>query len=398
MKTILIATDGSPSARQAIELGLELAEEEEAQPIFVHVAPTKEVLPVAGIGMAPVSVPHELVEADRASLDEAVRIAGERGLDATTKLLTGNPAHEIVAVRRRGRRRPDRGRLARLRSHRGRTARQRLAWHPPRNDSSGADRARGPSAGRGGRVKAISATDGVEEGRTIADVFERVVCGIDGSPQSLEALRQVERLRPANGRASPRGRRRAQPRRPRRLRRAEHLRPARDRRGERARPAGEHSTATSSRLVEGDPASASCVRKIDARAATAVALGSHHHSRACRHPPRGNRDDPAPRGTVLRVCLRGRPHLLHDFPSSIIVGVDGSTAVLRAYDVARELGERLGRARARARGDGRQARRLRRARRGSRLSSGTSESRSTRSSTPRARPTSSSSGAVAFTA
>jgi hypothetical protein len=30
-------------------------------------------------------------------------------------------------------------------------------------------------------------------------VFERVVCGIDGSPESLEALRQVERLRPETG-------------------------------------------------------------------------------------------------------------------------------------------------------------------------------------------------------
>jgi len=31
------------------------------------------------------------------------------------------------------------------------------------------------------------------------DVFERIVCGIDGSPESFEALRQVERLRPGTG-------------------------------------------------------------------------------------------------------------------------------------------------------------------------------------------------------
>ena len=48
-------------------------------------------------------------------------------------------------------------------------------------------------------MKVTSATDGVEKDRTVADVFERVVCGIDGSPQSLEALRQVERLRPPTG-------------------------------------------------------------------------------------------------------------------------------------------------------------------------------------------------------
>src|SRR5262245_31015421 len=97
LKKILIATDGSPSALHAVELGLELAEEEGAQAIFVHVAPTKDVLPVMGIGLVPVSVPHELAWADRASLDEAVELAEERGLDAQTKLLVGNPAHEIIA-------------------------------------------------------------------------------------------------------------------------------------------------------------------------------------------------------------------------------------------------------------------------------------------------------------
>jgi nucleotide-binding universal stress UspA family protein len=97
MKKILIATDGSPSALRAIEVGLDLAEEEGSEAIFVHVAPTKEVLPVAGVGMVPVSVPHELDEADRASLHDAVRIAEELGLEAKTTLLAGDPAKEIVA-------------------------------------------------------------------------------------------------------------------------------------------------------------------------------------------------------------------------------------------------------------------------------------------------------------
>ena len=38
MKKILIATDGSPSALQAVELGLELVAEQEAEAVFVHVA------------------------------------------------------------------------------------------------------------------------------------------------------------------------------------------------------------------------------------------------------------------------------------------------------------------------------------------------------------------------
>jgi nucleotide-binding universal stress UspA family protein len=98
MRKILIATDGSPAALQAVELGLELAEEQHAQPTFVHVAPAADVLPAAGFAMAgPVSVPHELEEADRSSLEEAVLVAEERGIDAQTKLLAGDPAREIVA-------------------------------------------------------------------------------------------------------------------------------------------------------------------------------------------------------------------------------------------------------------------------------------------------------------
>jgi nucleotide-binding universal stress UspA family protein len=98
MKRLLIATDGSPSALQAVELGLELAEEQHAEPFFVHVAPVADVLPVAGFAMAgPVSVPHELAEADRSSLDDAVRLAEQRGLEGRTRLLAGDAAKQIVA-------------------------------------------------------------------------------------------------------------------------------------------------------------------------------------------------------------------------------------------------------------------------------------------------------------
>jgi nucleotide-binding universal stress UspA family protein len=97
MKKIVIATDGSPSALEAVEYGLELAADHSADPIVVHVAPATEVLPVAAYGMgAPVSVPHEPDEHDRASLDEAVEIAAQHGLDAKTELLVGDAAHAIV--------------------------------------------------------------------------------------------------------------------------------------------------------------------------------------------------------------------------------------------------------------------------------------------------------------
>lgn len=98
MKKIIIATDGSRSALEAVEYGLELATDQDAEPIFVHVAPTTEVLPVTPLGMgAPVSVPHEPDEHDRASLDAAVEIAAAKGLEAKAELLSGNAAHAIVA-------------------------------------------------------------------------------------------------------------------------------------------------------------------------------------------------------------------------------------------------------------------------------------------------------------
>ena len=79
MKKILIATDGSPSALQAVELGLELAAEQEAQPVFVHVAPGTEVLPVTGFAMGPVSVPHEVTDYDMEPLERSRAARGRAG-------------------------------------------------------------------------------------------------------------------------------------------------------------------------------------------------------------------------------------------------------------------------------------------------------------------------------
>jgi nucleotide-binding universal stress UspA family protein len=65
---------------------------------FVHVAPTADVLPVAGFAMAgPVSLPHELGEHDRESLDGALELAVERGIPAMTRLLVGGAARQIVS-------------------------------------------------------------------------------------------------------------------------------------------------------------------------------------------------------------------------------------------------------------------------------------------------------------
>ena len=96
MKKILIATDGSASARKAIEFGLELAEEHAAEVAFVHVVPVLDRSFADGIGV-PAAVPHRVDEVDRKPLEEALAAAAERDLDATAELLAGEPADEIVA-------------------------------------------------------------------------------------------------------------------------------------------------------------------------------------------------------------------------------------------------------------------------------------------------------------
>jgi nucleotide-binding universal stress UspA family protein len=97
MKKILIATDGSESAHEALEFGLELAEEQGATPFVVHVAPAVEVLPYGSFGVPAPTAPHELDEQDRVPVEEAAEIAARRGLEVKTELLVGDPADEIVA-------------------------------------------------------------------------------------------------------------------------------------------------------------------------------------------------------------------------------------------------------------------------------------------------------------
>ena len=96
MKRILIAADGSPSALEALEYGLELASEHDAAVTFAYVVPGVDVYPTGGFGLTG-SVPHELTPADSEPLDEALRLAEEADVSARTALLRGEPADEIVA-------------------------------------------------------------------------------------------------------------------------------------------------------------------------------------------------------------------------------------------------------------------------------------------------------------
>ena len=57
MKKIVIATDGSPSAVEAVGVGIELAAEQGAELAFVHVLPADDYVVAADPGRLPEAAP-----------------------------------------------------------------------------------------------------------------------------------------------------------------------------------------------------------------------------------------------------------------------------------------------------------------------------------------------------
>lgn len=96
MKRILVATDGSVSSTEAVQFGVELAAEHEAELIFVHVVPALDIVPASGFGVSG-AFPHEPTREDWELLDDAASVAMEHGVVATTATLRGDTVDEIVA-------------------------------------------------------------------------------------------------------------------------------------------------------------------------------------------------------------------------------------------------------------------------------------------------------------
>ena len=96
MHSILISTDGSPSAAAALADGLELARQAGAKALFVNVRPTISLL----------GVPYEQeklseqMEIARAALEGATARAGELGVEAESEILEGDPAEQILGLAR----------------------------------------------------------------------------------------------------------------------------------------------------------------------------------------------------------------------------------------------------------------------------------------------------------
>ena len=97
MKTILIAIDGSPGARAAIDEGLEFAKDTGADVLFVAIR--RPAHPVFGDLYGQQSLSNELARL-RPALKDAVAEAESRGIHADYDLLEGDPAERILALAR----------------------------------------------------------------------------------------------------------------------------------------------------------------------------------------------------------------------------------------------------------------------------------------------------------
>lgn len=96
MTTIVIATDGSPEAHEAVEYGLELAAEEHADAVLLQVmSPVDWTRLDRGGVLRPVGGNLTLQRAP--ALEAAAERAAARGIHARTEVVAGNPADEIVA-------------------------------------------------------------------------------------------------------------------------------------------------------------------------------------------------------------------------------------------------------------------------------------------------------------
>jgi nucleotide-binding universal stress UspA family protein len=98
MKEIVIATDGSESAREAVEYGLELATENGAAVTFVHVLPPDDYI-VAGRNAPARPKPHHVdLDESEGALAEASDAAIAAGVSYALERISGDTVAEIIAV------------------------------------------------------------------------------------------------------------------------------------------------------------------------------------------------------------------------------------------------------------------------------------------------------------
>jgi nucleotide-binding universal stress UspA family protein len=96
VKQILIATDGSPSAQEAVDVGLELAKEQGADVTFVHVTPAEDIS--GGRGGAHALTHRDEIDDSETALKEAANAADAAGVSYELERFSGETVETIVAL------------------------------------------------------------------------------------------------------------------------------------------------------------------------------------------------------------------------------------------------------------------------------------------------------------
>jgi nucleotide-binding universal stress UspA family protein len=170
--------------------------------------------------------------------------------------------------------------------------------------------------------------------------FERIVCGVDGTPESLVAVRQAVRLQEPHGHlhvasVAP-------------LAKAAHAGFAASHAAEQLQQEAEAALgdaraiapSASTKLMDGDPVGV-LLREVEAEQTTLIAVGSHGRGRTAAMLL----------GTVAARMLRDAPCSVliareardeKTWPQSMVVGIDGSLEAAGAFAVAHALAERFG--------------------------------------------------------
>jgi nucleotide-binding universal stress UspA family protein len=81
VKKIVIATNGSAAGRRVVARGLDLAGEQSAQAVVIRVVPARPT-PTRN---------------DWAPLEDAGALAAAKGIDVTTRILTGDPVNDAIS-------------------------------------------------------------------------------------------------------------------------------------------------------------------------------------------------------------------------------------------------------------------------------------------------------------